>query len=127
MLADVTPDQLDSVFSALADPTRRAILARLTEGDANVAELAAPFSVSQPAISRHLKVLEQAGLISRRRRATARLSHLEADPLREATEWLAKYQAYWDESYERLDELLAKLKANAPDRLRATKLRSKKN
>jgi DNA-binding transcriptional ArsR family regulator len=126
MLADVTPDQLDSVFGALADPTRRAILARLTEGDANVAELAAPFSVSQPAISRHLKVLEQAGLISRHRRATARLSHLEADPLREATEWLAKYQAYWDESYERLDELLAKLKANTPDRLKATKIRSRK-
>jgi len=110
----MTPDQLDSVFSALADPTRRAILARLAEGDANVAELAAPFSVSQPAISRHLKVLEQAGLISRHRRATARLSHLEADPLREATEWLAKYQAYWDESYERLEELLARLKANPP-------------
>jgi DNA-binding transcriptional ArsR family regulator len=126
MPVDVTPDQLDSVFSALADPTRRAILARLTEGDANVAELAAPFSVSQPAISRHLKVLEQAGLISRHRRATARLSHLEADPLREATEWLAKYQAYWDESYERLDELLAKLRANAPDRLKATKIRSRK-
>jgi DNA-binding transcriptional ArsR family regulator len=105
----MTPDQLDSVFSALADPTRRAILARLTEGDANVAELAAPFSMSQPAISRHLKVLEQAGLISRHRRATARLSHLEADPLREATDWLAKYQAYWDESYERLDQLLATL------------------
>jgi DNA-binding transcriptional ArsR family regulator len=110
----MTPDQLDSVFSALADPTRRAILARLTEGDANVAELAAPFSVSQPAISRHLKVLEGAGLISRHRRATARLSHLEADPLREATDWLAKYQAYWDESYERLDELLAKLESNLP-------------
>jgi DNA-binding transcriptional ArsR family regulator len=105
----MTPDQLDSVFSALADPTRRAILARLTEGDANVAELAAPFSMSQPAISRHLKVLEGAGLISRHRRATARLSHLEAEPLREATDWLAKYQAYWDESYERLDQLLATL------------------
>jgi DNA-binding transcriptional ArsR family regulator len=99
-------DQLSAVFGALADPTRRAILARLTEGDANVAELAAPFRVSQPAISRHLKVLEQAGLISRSRRATARLSHLEAEPLREATAWLARYRAYWDESYERLDELL---------------------
>jgi DNA-binding transcriptional ArsR family regulator len=110
----MTPDQLDSVFSALADPTRRAILARLTEGDANVAELAAPFSMSQPAISRHLKVLEGAGLISRHRRATARLSHLEADPLREATDWLAKYQAYWDESYERLDQLLAKLERHPP-------------
>ena len=110
----MTPDQLDTVFSALADPTRRAILARLTEGDANVAQLAAPFSMSQPAVSRHLKVLEGAGLISRHRRATARLSHLEADPLREATDWLAKYQAYWDESYERLDELLAKLESHPP-------------
>src|SRR6185437_13628707 len=84
-------DQLSAVYGALADPTRRAILTRLTEGDANVAELAAPFRVSQPAISRHLKVLEQGGLISRRRRATARLSHLEAEPLREATMWLARY------------------------------------
>ena len=102
-------DQLDAVFGALADPTRRAILARLREGDATVGELAAPFKVSQPAISRHLKVLEQAGLISRIRRATARLSHLEAEPLREATEWLARYQAYWDGSHERLDALLARL------------------
>ena len=102
-------EQLNAVFGALADPTRRAILARLTKGDANVAELAAPFSVSQPAISRHLKVLEQAGLISRRRRATARLSHLEAAPLREATDWLAAYRAYWEESYARLDDLLAAL------------------
>jgi len=75
--------QLDAVFGALADPTRRAILARLTGGDATVGELAAPFRVSQPAISRHLKVLERAGLISRTRRATARLSHLRAEPLRE--------------------------------------------
>jgi DNA-binding transcriptional ArsR family regulator len=102
-------DQLSAVFGALADPTRRAILTRLTQGDATVAELAAPFRVSQPAISRHLKVLEQAGLISRRRRATARLSHLEAEPLRDATIWLARYREYWDESYDRLDELLAAL------------------
>jgi DNA-binding transcriptional ArsR family regulator len=101
--------QLDLVFNALADPTRRAILARLTEGDANVAELAAPFSVSQPAISRHLKVLEQAGLISRHRRATARLSRLEAEPMREAIAWLGDYERYWSESYERLDGLLARL------------------
>ncbi len=102
-------NQLDAVFGALADPTRRAILARLMQGDATVAELAAPFSVSQPAISRHLKVLEGAGLISRRRRRTARLSHLEAEPLREATAWLARYQAYWDESYDQLDALLTAL------------------
>jgi len=108
--------RLDAVFGALADPTRRAILARLANGDANVAELNAPFRVSQPAISRHLKVLEAAGLVSRSRRATARLSHLEAEPLREATEWLARYQAYWDESHERLDALLASLQAKAKER-----------
>ena len=108
-------DQLSSVFGALADPTRRAILAQLTDGDRSVAELSAPFPVSQPAISRHLKVLEGAGLISRSRRATARLSHLEAEPLREATAWLARYQAYWDESYDRLDALLASLKRSQAD------------
>jgi DNA-binding transcriptional ArsR family regulator len=104
-------DQLSAVFGALADPTRRAILARLAEvnSDLTVAQLAAPFPMSQPAISRHLKVLEGAGLISRSRRATARLSHLEAQPLRDATEWLVRYQAYWDESHERLDALLARL------------------
>ena len=103
-------DQLSTVFGALADPTRRAILARLTEGDLSVGELTAPFPMSQPAISRHLKVLERAGLITRTRQATARLSHLEAAPLRDATEWLARYQAYWDESYGRLDALLESLK-----------------
>lgn len=108
-------DQLSSVFGALADPTRRAILAHLTDGDWSVAELSAPFPVSQPAISRHLKVLEGAGLISRSRRATARLSHLEGEPLREATAWLARYQAYWDESYDRLDALLAALKRAQAD------------
>ena len=103
------PDELSSVFSALADPTRRAILAQLMDGDRTVTELNAPFAVSQPAISRHLKVLEGAGLISRRRRATARLSHLEAQPLRDATEWLAGYRRFWTESHERLDQLLAQL------------------
>jgi DNA-binding transcriptional ArsR family regulator len=102
-------DQLSSVFGALADPTRRAILARLADGDLAVGDLAAPFPMSQPAVSRHLKVLESAGLISRSRRATARLSHLEADPLRDATAWLARYQAYWDERYDQLDELLQSL------------------
>ena len=102
-------DHLSAVFGALADPTRRAILTQLTKGDATVAEIAAPFSVTQPAISRHLKVLEQAGLISRRRRGTARLSHLEAASLREATDWLARYREYWDASYDRLDALLAEL------------------
>src|SRR5215475_5937984 len=109
------PDELSSVFSALADPTRRGILLQLMDGDRTVAELNAPFAVSQPAISRHLKVLEGAGLISRRRRATARLSHLEAEPLREATAWLARYREYWDESYDRLDVLLATLRDDRPD------------
>lgn len=109
-------DQLSTVFGALADPTRRAILARLTAGDMTVGELSAPFAMSQPAISRHLKVLEGAGLISRSRRATARLSHLEAEPLRDATEWLARYQAYWDESHERLDALLRSLQADPQER-----------
>ena len=105
-------DQLSVVFGALADPTRRAILARLTSGDANVAELAAPFRMSQPAVSRHLKVLEQAGLISRtptRRRPGSVTSR----PSRCATrrEWLARYREYWDESYDRLDALLAALQS----------------
>ncbi len=106
-------DQLSAIFGALADPTRRALLARLTEGDANVSELAEPFSVSQPAISRHLKVLERAGLISRTRQRTARLSHLEAEPLHAATAWLADYQTFWDESHGRLDALLATLRNDA--------------
>ncbi len=100
------------VFGALADPTRRSILRRLSEGEATVAELAAPFSMSQPAVSKHLKVLESAGLVSRSRRATARLSHLEAEPLREATVWLAGYRDFWNQSHERLDELLVALQTD---------------
>ena len=109
-------NQLDAVFGALADPTRRAILARLAEGDASVLELTAPFQVSQPAISKHLRVLESAGLISRTRKATARLSHLEADPLRQAAEWLVGYREYWEESHERLDALLAALQVDPRER-----------
>ncbi len=108
-------DRLSLVFGALADPTRRAILTRLAQSEATVAELAEPFAMSQPAISRHLKVLETAGLISRTRRATARLSHLEAEPLREVTTWLARYQRFWDESHERLDDLLAALQADSDE------------
>ncbi len=104
-------DRLSLVFGALADPTRRAILTRLADGEATVAELAEPFDMSQPAISRHLKVLENAGLISRTRRATARLSRLQAAPLRDVTTWLARYQRFWDESHEWLDDLLAALQA----------------
>jgi DNA-binding transcriptional ArsR family regulator len=105
--------QLDAVFGALADPTRRAILAQLAQGDLTVGELAAPFTMSQPAISRHLRVLEEAGLISRSRRATARLSHLEAEPLKDASDWLARYRRFWEDRYEQLDELLETLKEAA--------------
>lgn len=105
----MTGDQLSAVFGALADPTRRAILARLADGDATVMELAAPFSVSQPAISKHLKVLESAGLITRRRQATARLSHLEPEPLKEASDWLARYREAWEARHQKLDDLLARL------------------
>ncbi len=111
----MTTDRLGLVFGALADPTRRAILTRLADGEATVAELAEPFDMSQPAISRHLKVLEKAGLISRTRRATARLSRLQAGPLRDVTTWLARYQQFWDESHERLDDLLAALQAGHDD------------
>ena len=100
-------DRLSTVFAALADPTRRAILGRLTTGDASVAELAEPFAMSQPAVSKHLRVLETAGLISRSRVATARYSHLEAEPLREATEWMQRYRRFWTESFDRLDTALA--------------------
>jgi DNA-binding transcriptional ArsR family regulator len=123
-------DRISLVFGALADPTRRAILTRLTEGEATVAELAEPFAVSQPAISRHLKVLETAGLISRTRRATARLSHLEAEPLREVTTWLAGYQRFWDESHERLDELLTALQTEpdvTPKRRKAVQSKGKRH
>ena len=113
-------DQLSLVFGALADPTRRAILTRLADGEATVAELAEPFDMSQPAVSRHLRVLEDAGLISRTRRATARLSHLQAEPLREVTTWLARYQRFWDESHERLDDLLAALQAAGTARTEGT-------
>ena len=110
MLNTAANDQLTATFSALADPTRRAILARLTEGDLSVADLRTPFAMSQPAISKHLKVLERAGLVSRTRQATMRLSHLEPEPLREATEWLTGYRDYWEESFDRLEALLTRIR-----------------
>lgn len=108
-------DRLSAIFSALADPTRRAILARLTEGDATVSELAEPFEISLPAISRHLKVLERAGLISRSRNAQWRSSRLEAGPLREATEWMERYRAFWDASLDRLDVHLQRMQQRSDD------------
>ncbi len=108
----MTSDQLDATFAALADPTRRAILARLATGEASVNDLAAPFDMSQPAISRHLKVLENAGLISGARDAQRRPRKLEAKPLGEASEWLEKYRQFWEFSYQRLDVLLDQMLHN---------------
>jgi DNA-binding transcriptional ArsR family regulator len=110
------PDHLDATFAALADPTRRAILARLASGEASVAELAEPFAMSQPAISKHLKVLERAGLVSRGRDAQRRPRRLEAKPLEEATEWLERYRRFWEGNYQRLDALLEELKSKQKKR-----------
>jgi len=111
------PDRLDATFAALADPTRRAILARLATGEASVMELAAPFDMSQPAVSKHLKVLERAGLISRGRDAQRRPRRLEPKPLAEATGWLEAYRSLWEGNFERLDAVLEELKtAKKPGR-----------
>ena len=104
------PSGLDATFGALADPTRRAILARLASGEASVSELAEPFAMTQPAISKHLKVLERAGLISRDRKAQRRPSRLEAKPLLEARDWLETYREFWEGSFVLLDGLLAEMK-----------------
>jgi DNA-binding transcriptional ArsR family regulator len=104
------PHRLDATFAALADPTRRAILARLVSGEASVMELAEPFAMSQPAISKHLKVLERAGLISGGREAQRRPRRLEAKPLADATQWLERYREFWEGNYQRLDALLEELK-----------------
>ena len=115
-------DSLSLTFSALADPTRRGILARLARGEATVSELAEPFSISLPAISRHLKVLEQAGLISRSRTAQWRLSSLRAEPLREATAWMEPYRRFWDTNFERLDAHLQRVQqAQAPGTASSTR------
>ena len=107
----LTEDELDRAFGALADRTRRAILARLTEGDAGVLEVAAPFPMSQPAVTKHLGVLESAGLVSRHRQARQRLCHLEAGRLKQLSDWVGSYREFWEESFERLDELLEELQA----------------
>jgi DNA-binding transcriptional ArsR family regulator len=109
----LTDDRLSVIFGALADPTRRAILARLADGQATVTELNAPFPISMPAVSRHLKVLERAGLISRSRSGQHLASSLEATPLREAAAWMERYRQFWDASFDRLD---AHLRQVAPGR-----------
>jgi|SRR3982751_817385 DNA-binding transcriptional ArsR family regulator len=111
-------DRLDATFTALADPTRRAILARLALGETSVTDLAKPFAMSQPAISKHLKVLERAGLISIGQDAQRRPRRIEAKPLAEANEWLENYRKFWEASYERLDALLDELKSKPPKRRR---------
>jgi DNA-binding transcriptional ArsR family regulator len=107
---EMQTERLDATFAALADPTRRAIVARLAKGEASVMELAEPFDMSQPAISKHLKVLERAGLISRGRDAQRRPCRLEAAPLREVTDWLERYREMWDARFDRLDNFLEELK-----------------
>jgi DNA-binding transcriptional ArsR family regulator len=120
----MTPSQqLDATFTALADPTRRAILARLMSGEASVNELAEPFSISQPAVSKHLKILERAGLVTRSRDATRRPVKIEAGPMREAADWLSNYRKFWEQSYQRLDALLEILQTpvNKADTLQSKK------
>ena len=115
--------QLDATFAALADPTRRAILARLAAGAASVGELAEPFAISQPAISKHLKVLERAGLVARAVDAQRRPRQLVAQPLEQATEWLEEYRRFWERSFERLDDLLTELQTAQRQPKRSTKKR----
>ncbi|MGN8024038.1 ArsR/SmtB family transcription factor [Phyllobacterium sp. 22229] len=111
----MTPDRLSGILAALADPTRRAILARLAEGETSVTELAEPFDMSMPAVSKHLKMLEQAGLIARSRAAQWRPCRLEAGPLREVSDWLDHYRRFWDESLDRLEDYLQALQKGDPD------------
>jgi DNA-binding transcriptional ArsR family regulator len=110
------PDQLTTTFSALANPTRRAILAKLSSGEASVTELAEPFEMSLPAVSKHLKVLERAGLVARSREAQWRPCQLEAGPLKDAADWIGHYRRFWTESFDRLDDYLRKLKAKEKTR-----------
>jgi DNA-binding transcriptional ArsR family regulator len=105
----IASDRLDSTFAALADPTRRAILARLASGEASVTDLAEPFEMSLPAVSKHLKVLERAGLITRGRTAQWRPCRLEATPLKDVAEWVEGYRRFWEERYERLDDYLQEM------------------
>lgn len=114
----IPPDRLDATFAALADPTRRAIIARLASGDASVRELAEPFAMSQPAISKHLKVLERAGLISRGRDAQRRPCRLEAERLAEVTQWLEEYREFWEARFQQLDALLGEMKPRKQKRRR---------
>ncbi|MBS0383763.1 MAG: winged helix-turn-helix transcriptional regulator [Proteobacteria bacterium] len=119
-------DQLDVTFAALADPTRRAILARLAEGEASVMELAAPFEISQPAISKHLRVLELAGLVSRGRDGQRRPCRIEAEPLAAASAWIENYRRIWEATYARLDDLLEMMKREQRNARPARRARRKR-
>ncbi len=110
----MSPERLDATFSALADPTRRAILARLASGETSVSELAEPFAMSMPAISKHLKVLQRAGLIERSREAQWRPCRLAPAPLKDASEWLDRYRRFWEESFDRLEDYLRELQKKDP-------------
>src|SRR5436305_4376925 len=112
----MTDEKLSNTFAALADPTRRAILSRLAAGEAAVTELAEPFDMSLPAVSKHLKVLERAGLIARSRDAQWRPCHLEPAPLKEVADWIGHYRKFWEESFDRLDEYLRELKKNEQEK-----------
>src|ERR687895_2601477 len=113
---ETTTDSLDRTFAALADPTRRAILGRLAVGEASVTELAEPFEMSLPAVSKHLKVLERAGLIARGRERQWRPARLEEGPLREVAEWTERFRRFWEESYDRLDEYLDELQGRGKEK-----------
>ena len=114
VIREMSSDRLSTTYAALADPTRRAILARLASGEASVTELAEPFDMSLPAVSKHLKVLERAGLITRGRRAQWRPCQLDPVPLKDAADWLEHYRCFWEESFARLDEYLGELQTENP-------------
>ena len=116
----MSPDPLSTIFAALADPTRRAILARLAQGEASVKELAAPFAISPPAVTKHLKVLQRAGLITQGRQAQWRPCRLEAAPLKDVADWLEDYRRFWDQSFQRLDRYLIELQEKEQKRDRET-------
>jgi DNA-binding transcriptional ArsR family regulator len=111
LVQDMTASTLDATFAALADPTRRAILARLSGGEASVTELAQPFNMTMPAVSKHLKVLERAGLITRGREAQWRPCRLKASPLKDVADWVAEYREHWEQRFDRLDQYLRELQA----------------
>ena len=115
VIREMPPDRLSTTYAALADPTRRAILSRLALGEASVMELAEPFDISLPAVSKHLKVLERAGLIARGRRAQWRPCRLAPEPLKDAADWLDHYRSFWEESLARLDEYLGELRRGKPE------------